>query len=448
MKATLKATLHILPLLIAGACDTTEDAYWPGPEPTDILSADVAEIHLNADGTPRNVNIAAICSWEASLTDNENVFTIAPATGKGNGVISVSADRNYGGSVKTSSIVVKARNFTKQITVNLMQSSLTFGMESKDYPVVGEEGGVVNLSFNSTTGWMFEVRPNSADPNDVGDLDWFDFVPDISGDGDFYKTEVQAQWKPNYTTEERVITLALTPTNKDILEYITPPEPFKLKQKGGTTPMNVVGDTVSVTKTNISYRLSYVSNTPVIECGVKVFSGSGEELITVAANKDGDTYPQNGEVSVNIDGLEEGATYLLTPYVINIVGETKGVQKEIRTKADILGATISNYDLTINTRSVSVRVTVESDANVTEVGFSIYNDINQDQPLATYTHSTSGLEVTEEISSTDFMTPNTDYEIMIFARTPVNEARTERIPIHTRGMNPDEDDNNRPDIEL
>lgn len=452
MKATLKTTLYILPLLIAGACDTTEDAYWPGPEPTDILSADVAEIHLNADGTPQDVNITAICSWDALLTDNENVFTIAPTTGKGDGIISVSADHNYGSTVKSSTLEVQAKNFSKKVTINVMQSSLIFEMDSKEYPEIDEEGGSVDLSFKSTTGWAFTVRANDENPDNVGSLDWFDFIPGSSGIGDYYELKVKANWKPNYTLEEREITLVLTPINQDILDFLDAtkiPQPFTLKQKAGTKPTNVVGDTVSVTKTDIDYRLSYASKSPITECGVRILNAAGQEIKTVTANKDAEGYPQNGQVSVNISGLEEGGIYTLEPYVINMVGETMGNPMTIRMDANVIysGVTITNYDIITTSKSVTALVSVDSDINVTEVGISIYNDIYRDQPIVTYTQPTSGTSFTIDVSSTDLLSPNSDGELVIFARTIVNEAITGRIPFRTKGLNPTEGDNDTPDVE-
>lgn len=446
MKTSISYSLLFLFFLAIASCDTMEEAYWPGKEPAHAISSDVAEIRLNADGTEQEISISSICEWEATLSENENVFSITPTKGKGDGKITVSANANTSGNVKNSTLLVKTLKLDKEVKVDILQSSLIFEMENKDYPIMGEEGGEVDLSFNSSTGWTFEVRSNSADSNDVGSLDWFDFIPGISGDGDLYKTEVKARWKPNYTPEERVITLALTPENKDILQYITPPEPFKLRQKGGILPTVTEADTVSVSKSEINLRFSYSSGTPVEECGVILHTAAGEELKRVAAVSEGDSYPLSGEAFTGITGLLEGTVYLLEPYVRNLVGETRGKLLEVKTKADLLGVEIVGYDLAVEARGVTVAVTLKSDATVTEVGFSIYDDVDTGRPIATYSHSTADLDFTEEISSTDFLTPNTDYEIMIFARTPVNEARTERIPIRTKGMNADEGDNNTPDI--
>lgn len=451
MRKTIKTLLYTLPLLVAGACDTTEDAYWVGPEPTDVLSVAESTILLNADGTAQDINISAICSWTASITENNNVFKISSTSGKGDGIISVSADPNYEGDVKTTSIEIQAVNFSKRVTVNVRQSSLTFQMDEKDYPVTPEEGGNVDLSFNSTTGWEFAVRANSSDANDVGSLDWLDFTPGYSGEGDFYETMVTATWKPNYTQQERKITLVLTPTNQNIMQYLTTtlPQPFTLIQEAGTLPTNVAGDTVSVGKTDISYRLQYESKSPVTECGVRVRNMGGELLMTAAADRSGDSYAQSGTANVSISGLDEGASYVLEPYVKNMVGETVGNAMEVRMKADVVyqGVRIVNYEVITTSRSVTARVTVESDIDVTEVGMSIFNEYYVEEPLVTYTQPTSGTSFTVDISSTDMFSPNSEAEMIIFARTSVNEARTERIAFKTKGQIPEEPDNNTPDVE-
>lgn len=447
MKTTIKTLLYSLPLLIAASCDTTEDAYWPGSEPTNILSVEESSITLNADGTAQDINISAICSWDASLTDNENVFSLTPASGKGSGTVSVAAKSpNYGGSSISSTIVIKAQDFNKEVRVNLIQSSLTFEMESKNYPVTGAEGGFVDLVFNSTVGWELTVRPNSAVTSDVGSLDWFDFEPGTSGSGDTYETTVRATWKRNTTPDERVITLVLTPTDSHVSEVLgnNLPQPFTLRQNGGALPVIVHSDTISVSKTDIVYGIQYTSDSEVEEAGVRLLSSDGMELDTFTAGVG--SYQQSGTVQVNISGLTEGTLYKLVPYVRNIVGEKAGDPQEVKTKTDLVGATITDYNLTAETRSISATVTVESDANVTEIRMNIYNTDNQDEPIYTYTRQTAGMNLTESITSANTLTPNTDYYVVIVAKTSVNEAQTAPLPIRTRGLTPDESDNNKPDV--
>lgn len=452
MKLNIRNALYLLPLLAAIACDTTEEGYWPGAEPTDVISANVAEIHLNADGTAQDLNITAICAWDASLADNENVFSISPASGKGNGTIAVSAQPNYGSAVKTSTLTVKAQNFPRQVTVNVMQSTLVFEMDEKEYPTVGEEGGSVELEFRSTTGWELSRRANSADPNDLGDLGWLSFTPGMSGEGDFYDTKVSATWTPNRTGEERVITLVLTPSNQDILQYLTGavPQPFTLRQAAGTLPTAVSGNAITIGKTEISYALTYSSKTEVTDCGVRVLTLSGEEVKTVSGEKTNGTYPTSGQVNVAIGGLQEGTAYRLVPYVKNLVGEATGTALDVTTDADIVyrGVTITNYELITTARSVTARVTVDSDIDVTEVGMSIYNDYYREQPLVTYTQPTAGYgkTFTVDVSSTDFMSPNSEAEVVVFARTSVNEVRTERLTFRTKSLLPGEEDNNLPEV--
>lgn len=452
MRKTIRRIIYILPLFMAWGCDKAEEGYWPGTEPSNPLSTDVAEIYLNADGTAQDVNINAICSWDATLTENDNVFKISPASGDGDGTISVSAGSNYGGSVKSSSLVITARELSKQVTVNIMQSSLTFEMAEREYKTIGEEGGEVELSFNSTTGWEFLVRANSADPEDVGSLDWLDFTPGYKGDGDFYETKVVANWKPNYTLQEREITLVLTPTNQNILEYLTTalPQPFVLRQSAGTLPTNIAACVGEVGYTDVSMRMSYSSVTSVSECGVRVLNDSGDILMNVSAEKTGDEYPRNGEVQVNITGLEEGNSYRLEPYVRNMVGETKSEQIiEVTTNKDIEyeGVKIIDYIITPAENMVTVSVSVSSDINVYEGGIGIYNEENVDEPLTTYTTRLEGMELTFEISSVDFLNPNTEYELVIFVRTDINEVRTEKLKFTTEGRHPGEDDMSTPDVE-
>lgn len=449
MKKIYTTPLLICTLLTIASCDTIEDAYYPGPMPTDVLSVNVAEVRLNADGTPQDVGVTAICYWDASLTDNQNVFNISSSTNRGDGVVSVGADSNYGSGVKTATLVISARNFNKDVTVNVMQSSLTFEMAAKDYPATPEQGGSVDLKFDSSTGWTFVVQPNGSDPNDVGSLDWLEFTPGVTGDGSFYETTVTATWKPNYTTSPRMITLVLRPLNEDILNYLDRdklPQPFALVQEAGTRVREIAATVGEPDYHGCDVTISYKSTAPVTDAGIKLYESEGTEVGTFSAEKVNGDYPASGQVTVHLSDLKEGMHYIAQPFVASMVGVETGESVEFTTKSDEVvynGVSISNYDIISESRSVSVGISMESDIEISECSMSVY-EMNGDL-IDTYT-AYMAPDVKEcEITSKDILTPNTEYQLKIFAKTSVNEVETDFITFTTKGLSPDEDDNETPE---
>ena len=465
MKTSIKTILYTLPLLMAGACDTTEDAFWAGPQPENVLSVENGRIYLNADGTAKDVNVNAICYWDARLTSNDGVFKISKTDGKGDGVITVSADPNYNKEVGSTSIVIKAREFSDVVKVGVMQATLTFEMEDKKYPVMVEEGGDIYLKFNSTTAWELAVREN-PDSKTVGSLDWFEFTPGISGEGDYYEVEVEAHWEPNYTLEEREITLVLTPQKQKIMDYLTTelPQPFTLKQEAGTLPTDVFAEAASVDMHEAVCRVAYESKSPVTDCGVRLRDRQTGETFAARATAPEGGFPLGGVVDVNVYGLEPSHTYEFVPVVTNMVGTTEGSYYTTFTTLDdpdavvYYGVQVLNFYIEPEAYSAVAVVETRQDLpleinrltivgpggdEIRLIGEEVDSSQMEDTTIVRYVYQTG-----------DVLTPKTVYEAVLECVSPSVPAGTvvypwdvRQIEFTTRGLVPSEPDNDTPDVE-
>lgn len=443
----IRTVLYLFPLILAAGCDTTEDAFWVGDKPENAISAD-GPVTLNADGTAVTLNLSSICSWSVSIEDNENNFEVSPSSGKGNMSVEVKASPNYNNRrQQTCKLIFRATELDEQISVDVTQAALSLEMEQNDIDVP-ETGDAVVLDFTSTAGWVFETWPTGSTP--LRDINWLEFNPGYSGDGNYRKIQIQVDVLPNYTLSQRTVTLGLNPQNAEVANQISSlPKEFSITQAAGTLATITNADTVFVSKNEIDYRFEYASKSMVDECGVKVLSEDGRELKSVSAEKKSEGFAISGAISVVIDNLDEGSNYGIQPYVVNKVGEALGEVKMVRTKSTLIGATIKDYNLTPSSRCVSVRVYAESDAYIREVGIKVLtagsdaNIIANESVQAT----TSQLDFDGEISTADTLTPNTDYNLVIYVKTSVNEIESSPVHFRTTGLIPGEDDNNRPDVQ-
>lgn len=418
-------------------CDTTEDAYHLGDLNDIVLSANPdQQLRLAADGKALDIEVTSNVYWGVQNLGNR--FKVAASTDKGNGTVSVSGPVNVNDNQTPSeTVVITARDFSKEIRIEVIQARLQFEMAEQDYPEMPQEGGGVALRFNSSIDWKF-VALN-------GELEWLDFNSGSTGSGQWNTIEMTASWTPNYTTSPRSVQLQLQPVDESLLEFITLPEPFTLTQAAGTLPGNVgVNITGDPTLSECPVSVSYDSKAPIDAVGV-ILSGNGSETRVVAPTPEGG-YPMSGNVAFNLTGLAEGTRYEVRPYVISRVGETVGdVTATFTTGSSLVGPRIIDVKIVPSERSVNAIITVESDIELKIGGICIY-DVNETE-LVQYGVSLSGMDQTFECNSVDFLQPNTEYLLMAYVeyddpRTgEVRRVSGSRIPFKTTYRIPQEDDN-------
>lgn len=445
--SNIKTTIYLASLLLLAACDTTEDAFWVGDKPENAINAK-GPVTLNADGTAVELDINSICAWTVSVEDNENNFAVTPSSGKGSMSVEVTASPNYNNKRQQScKLVIRANELDEQVTVDVTQAALVLEMEQGDVNVP-ETGDTIRLDFTSTAGWVFETWPAGSTP--LKDIDWMDFIPGYSGDGDYRKIQIQVAVQPNYTLSQRTVTLGLNPQSAEVANQLASlPQEFSITQAAGTPATIAAPDTVFVSKNEIECRYEYSSVSAVDDCGVKVLSEDGQELKTVPAQKGSAGFASSGAASVVIDNLDEGSNYGIQPYVVNKVCEALGEVMMVSTKSTLTGATIKDYSLTPSSRGVSVRINAESDAYIQEVGIKIFPSGPDTDPIAGESVPVAAAQLVfdGEITVADTLTPNTDYNLVIYVKTSVNETGSLPIPFRTAGLIPEEDDNNRPEAQ-
>lgn len=443
----IRIVLYLFPIILAAGCDTTEDAFWVGDKPKNAISAD-GPVTLNADGTAVPLNLSSICEWTAEIQDNENNFEVYPSSGKGNMTVEIKASPNYNNrKQQTCKLIFRATELDEQVSVDVTQAALTLEMEQNDINVP-ETGDAVVLDFTSTAGWVFETWPTGSTP--LKDINWLEFNPGFSGDGEYRKIQVKLDILPNYSLSERTVTLGLNPQNAEVANQISSlPKEFSITQAAGTLPTISIPDTVFVTMHEIGYMFNYDSKSLVDDCGVKLLSEDGRELRSISAKDGNSEFDISGTINVVIDNLDEGTLYGIQPYVINKVGEKLGETRLVRTKSTLIGASIMDFNLTPSSKSVTAHIQVESDANIYEVGIKIFHLGSDANPVSTENVQLSGtqLDFDGEITTADTLTPNTDYNLVIYVKTSVNEIESSPVHFRTTGLIPSEDDNNRPDVQ-
>jgi len=432
-------------------CDTTEDAYHLGGL-SDVRFSTVpaSQLRLTADGKAKDIEVASNVYWDVQNLGNR--FTVKASTDKGDGTVSVEGPVNINAEQTPSeTVLISARDFDKEIRIEVIQAKLSFAMADSEYPEIPEEGGKVPLKFNSSIDWQFKAQS--------GDTGWLEFNPGYSGEGGWNEIEVSAVWTPNYTTSPRNIELQLRPVDPSLEEFITLPSIFTLTQAAGTLPLNLAVGIVGVpTRTESRVRVSYESKAPVEEVGVTL-SANGVEVTKKAAVPEGG-FPMTGSVEFVLTDLTAGTLYEVSPYVVSKVGKRTGeMTASFTTEAPeyvYQGAKIVDVQVKPDYRMVAAEITVESDCRLVEGGFSIYNPSDPDNPVKKYTRTlteenrTSDLMFVQSFSqeSEELLEQNTEYQIEPFVvyhhpkEMKDMEAKGNRIPFKTLYRTPVEDDNN------
>lgn len=433
-------------------CDTTEDAYYVddfSKIKLEIKTDTEEGVSLSADGAPEEIQVLSNVSWEVQKADpSVTWYEVEASTTKGDGTVKITAgvNKTTEGKPRTAHIIISAKGFDIKYDVEVSQSILVFTMDtSKDYPVVPETGGSVELTLTSTIAWKFNVESGS---NGKELATYFTNPDDLKGDGKFQKNRrIIAEWGPNYTPEERTVELILQPQDSTLEETIMNgrPSSFVLRQAAGTLPENVgVRIEGEPTLSECGVSVSYGSKAPVEEVGV-ILSGNGVESRVAAPVPEGG-FKLDGSVTYTLTGLSEGTRYEVRPYVISKVGETVGdVTASFTTESSFVGPRITKVDVVPSDRSVNAIITVESDCEMKTGGIYIY-DVNGTE-IVKYGVTLSGLNQTFECNSVDFMQPNTDYLLKAYVeyqdpRTgQMAEVTGDMIPFKTTYRIPQEDDN-------
>lgn len=423
--------------VVLTGCDTTEDSYRLGDlSDVKISTEPVSQLRLAADGKAKDIEVRSNVYW--SVENLGNRFTVQASTDKGDGTISVSGPVNVNATQTPSeTVLITARDFDKEIRIEVLQARLQFEMSEREYAVAPQEGTEVALRFNSSIDWQFVAKS--------GELGWLTFNPGATGTGEWDEMEVAALWTPNYTTSPRSIELQLRPSDESLLEFITLPSSFILSQEAGTLPENVgVSITGEPTVSECPVSVSYSSKAPIETVGV-ILSCNGSETRVVAPTPESG-YPLSGNVAFNLTGLAAGMHYEVRPFVVSKVGETVGdVTASFTTDASFVGPRIVDVNIVPGDRSVNAIITVESDVALKVGGICIY-DVNETE-LVNYGVTLSGMSQTFECNSVDFLQPNTEYLLMAYVEydnPDTGEAQGVSggmIPFKTTYRIPAEDDN-------
>lgn len=473
MKKIVGIFYSALMLAIAG-CDTVEDSFLVGerPKENEILSLSHSLLDFKPEGESIELQITSIAKWEVSLTNNDySQFSVTPSSGKGDGVVVVTCKPNSSQSNYNAELSVSAQNFSmdpKQ--VSLRQNNASFSIESlPSGDPVAEEGGAnesVKMTAYSSLNWVIEPVAHDAEGN-IGDISGLTVTPGLSGEGNDGVKPIMFSfiWAPNYTQQERTISLQFKPSSSGI-SLTGLPKPFTLKQKAGTLPqdVNCVVDHLGVVDANVS--LTYRSKSPVWDCGINIYrvQDAGESLYKTL-RLDVQEYEKDGNYSFQIKDLPENSKFRVEPFVENEVGSSVGYSREISTGikpenmvyqgVSILDADNGGVSVMTDLYSATVSFTVVSD--VEPLGADrIANTIvsvneqtvsgaveNVDSGKWNYIFKISNLQPNKEY---DFSIEVTGKELPREQGVVSNNKTTFTGSFKTMGMTPDFEDNEKPNV--
>lgn len=469
MSNQIKLLMYALPLLLAVSCDTQEEVFYVGTEPekTQFLNVDQAQLTFSPEGATYEVNISSIASWEVKLTDNNaQQFTVTPTSGRGDGVLTVTAKSNPTAVSYTANLEISPLNFEMEpVKVVLRQTNTTFSIDT--YPsseMMMEEGGAVNMTAYSSLDWELQVVAHDADGN-VGDPEWLTITPGLSGEGKEGNspTEFRFTWTPNYTNAERTIRFKFMPSvDFQLAEY---PREITLHQAAGTLPQSLRCVVEDLDIVNAVTTLEYSSRSPMKDCGIYLYkvdgSGEGELVSTYRPTAEGE-YAKNGLYTIRMPELTEDTQFRLVPFAVNEVGMTTGDPREFTTgiKPENMmydGVKILNAD--------NGAVTAETDITSATLTMVVTSDVEPiDYKIASAVLSVDGKTIngtSTKISDGNYqysfhatgLTSNKAYDYTITVTSAdlprsqgqmVNKTATVSGTFKTQGRTPGEDDNDKP----
>lgn len=471
----LKLIFCALPLVMQTACDTSDDGVFiVGSEPkeSEFLNVDQAQLTFAPEGDTYQIKITSIASWEVTMANNNaGQFSVTPTSGKGDGVVTVTAKANPTAVSYTADLQIRPLNFDMEpVSVVLRQTNTTFSIDS--YPsseTTPEEGGLLNMTAYSSLSWVLEVVEHDADHN-MGNPDWLTITPGLAGGGKEGNAaqEFRFTWKPNYTNQDRTIRFQFKPSSSE-LQLTELPRPFTLVQSAGSVPQSVRCVVENLDIVNAKVSLEYSSRSPIKDCGIylyKVVSDGDNELVdTYRPATAGDEYDKNGFYSIAIPELIEDTKYQLVPFCINEVAEVKGDSRDITT-----GIKPENmmYDGVEIVKADNGGVSIETDTESATLTINVISDV---EPLGadriasavlaingTDIHGTAtsfGENAWRYVFKANDLVSNSQYDYSIVVTS--NELpraqgqmrnKTDAVSgtLKTKGKTPGENDNDKPTV--
>lgn len=468
MRKPTKLILYVAPLLLAASCDTTEEGFFVAEEPTEneVLSIDNSQLSFTPEGATYEINVSSVAAWSVTLTgSNAAQFTVTPMSGRGNGVITVSAAANQSDDDYRATLQITPQGFDMDpLKVSVVQSYTDFRItDSPSSETTAEEGGSVNMTARCSVDWMFEVLAHDADGT-TGDIEWLTVSPGMSGAGDESSPQdFRFTWKPNYTEQERTIRLQFRPQSESITGKN---ESFTLKQAAGTKPQNVRCDLTSLDIVNANVSFEYSSRSSIKDCGVILYKVSGGSADSIATYRPAGDFVLNASYAIAMTELEENTTFQLVPFCINEVGNVRGNSVEFTTETkpenmvyqgiEIVNANSGGVAVETDLTSATLTMTVTSDvtplqnriasAVMTFDGKTVNGSARMNyEGNWTYTFRTAdaGVELTPN-KEYDYQIVITGTELPRSQGQVVNPNATLSGKFKTQGRTPSSDDNDKP----
>lgn len=471
MRKPIKLIPYAAVLLMAAGCDTQEDVFMVGDEPdkNNILTVDAQQVTFTPEGGSFEINVTSIASWRVTVSgSNTGDIKVSPTSGRGNGVITVTAGLSQANAEFRATLEITPDNFDmdEPVYVYVSQNYTTFDITtSPSSDPVAESGGTVEMRAATSVDWELVPVAHDAAGN-IGDINWLTVTPGLEGEGksDASSTNFSFEWSPNYTESPRTICLQFKPKNEN---FSSKQKEFTLQQVAGTRPQNVRCNLDNLDIVNAQLTLGYNSIAPMKDCGVMVYKLEGGNATLVETYRpDGDSYQTVGSYTLSLPELTENTSYRLVPFAENEVGRVEGDPQEITTgiKPENMvyeGVAIVNPEtggVTIETDLTSATITLVATSDVEPLSKRIASAVMTfdgrsvngtattiDEGSWTYVFRTAsaGVELTSN-KEYDYTITITGGELPRSQGQVTNNVATVSGKFKTQGRTPDSGDNNTP----
>jgi outer membrane lipoprotein-sorting protein len=282
--------LGCLSLLLLGilsvSCDKEEETV------PDELSVSPASLHVETASGSHTIAVTSNVSWTAS--DNAAWLTLSPASGKGNGTITVAVTENTTTAPRSATITVKAGDIAETVTVTQAGTAPLLEVDGTALENIPEGAASYSLPITSNLSWTAEKS----------NADWLTLTP-AEGTGNGTITVAVTE---NTATAPRTATI--TVTAGDIAETVT-------VTQTGTAPLLEVDGTAleNIPEGAASYSLPVTSNLSWTAeksnadwLTLTPASGNGNGTITVAVTENTATAPRTATITVTAGTLTKTVT--------------------------------------------------------------------------------------------------------------------------------------------
>lgn len=370
------------------------------------MSVNTTNVTLEGKGGNHSVSIQANCAW--SVVSSAEWLTVTPAQGNGNASITLSATTNPSvTSDRTATVTVRSEEGLQhsiQVRQEKNIETLRLNVETLSFAAIGEAKILV---IESNAKWEI-----------LGAEEWFT-LNRTSGEGN---GEITITATENISEDDRSATLTIKGTTLSDRVVIT--------QEGRATNLTVA-------TTSLGFDAVGSTKTIVLDGTASWQATSSQEWVSLGKLKGVGTDELQVTCSDNATETVRTATITITTrkqsFTVSISQEAG---KRPMVSIPQLVGEVGRYQFTVSSA-------FSSNFEVTDYGFCIsvsQQEVGNSKKITSHDNNNSFLAELTDLDS------HVTYYVRAYATNKVGIAYSEPLCVTTQGSEPQEDDNNKPNL--